>query len=76
MSVSAILGMIEARAKWVGAYAKQTAEAVDYLQARRSFVTKAEDELDRAERELVTALRMVRTARKQFAARVVNDRAA
>lgn len=76
MSIAAILGMIESRARHASHYAKQTSEAVSMLQARRSFYTRAEDELARAENEILSALNIIKAARETVNALPASDKAA
>lgn len=76
MTIRATLGKIEGEAAWTQHHANQTAEYVRQLTDRRSFETMAEAELAAAELALVTAIAVIRNARKQYADKPANDKAA
>lgn len=76
MTIRSTMSKIEREASWAQHHAKQAAEYVRQLTDRRSFETSAEAELATAELELVTAIAVIRNARKQYASKSVNDKAA
>lgn len=48
-------------------YAYRAAREISRLPARPAFFTLAEDELDRAERETAELLKIIQTAKQQYA---------
>jgi hypothetical protein len=60
------LAAIESKCEWLQSDAKQMIHFMEKLQRRRNFLTKVEDGLDRAERDLKDALETVRAARKLY----------
>lgn len=63
---SSILAAIESKAQWLQRDAALLAEFTGHLAFRRSFETRAEEELDKAEQALVAALQTVRDMRKLY----------
>jgi hypothetical protein len=63
---SSILAAIESKALWLQQDANLLAGFTSQLAARRNFETRAEAEIDKAEKVLLDALKTVRGARKTY----------
>jgi hypothetical protein len=76
LSVSTCLSGIESEATWLRHHAAALSGRIGLLSVRRSFETRAQGELDAAERELIAALAKVREAKQSYAAKQIDDKAA
>jgi hypothetical protein len=66
--VAPYLHVIERTGREVAGLTERMGQAVRLLQARPEWPTKAEEELERAEREAIVALEHIRNARAHYAA--------
>ncbi len=68
-SISTILQSIEYKANHIGGCAYQLSRYIHALTYQRNFETRAEEAIDKAEQELVQALKSIRLSRAIFLAK-------
>jgi hypothetical protein len=68
---SSILAAMESKALWLQQDASLLASFTSQLATRHSFETRAEAEIDKAEKVLIDALKQVRDTRKIYSSKPV-----